>query len=80
MQSLGEVPRFWNRPKSYAHAIRACEVLSSCVSIPDKKRFFEQVICSALGNGSLLVLDDLPRLIGGEEFSDFLIQLALSLS
>lgn len=64
-------------PQSYAHAIRACEVLSGCIFDSGQKRFFEQV-CSALGKGSLLVLDDLPRLIGSEEFSDFLIQLALA--
>lgn len=48
--------------QSHTHAIRAFEVLSGCNFDSRQSHFFSHV-CSALGAGAMLVLDDLLRAV-----------------
>jgi len=66
-----------NPDQSYARLIKTYETLAGCPFEYEKSNW-AKFVCGSLGSDKLLVLDNLPRLNGGEEFSESLIALALA--
>jgi len=66
-----------NPNQSYARLVKTYEILAGC-PFEYEKANWAKFVCGSPGSEKLLVLDDLPRLNGGEEFSESLIALALA--
>jgi hypothetical protein len=64
-------------PQACRRFDRAIEVLSGIAKPTGRRGWFNDV-CHGLGNGSLIVIEDLPRLTGADALSDRLVRLAES--